>query len=111
MQNTAESFRLDDNYPLLQPMTVNVEDFNITTYAHHNVVPNGSCLVNACAYAILKNERNARKLRTDIMKFVDKLRPILFKMRSRHTELTNLDIEILETMSNQETKLLRSPHG
>jgi len=103
VQNTAELFRLDDNYPLLQPMTVTVEDFDITTYAHHNVVPNGSCLVNACAYAILKNERNARKLRTDIVKFVDKLGPKLFRMRSRHTELTNLDIEILETMSNQET--------
>ena len=82
-------------------MTVTVEDFNITRYAHHNVVPNGSCLVNAYAYEIFKNERNARKLRTDIVKFVDKSGPKLFKMRSRHTELTNLDIEILETMSNQ----------
>jgi hypothetical protein len=84
-------------------MTLDVPDFDPTSYGHHNVKGNGSCLVNVCAYALLGTENKAAPLRDSIVRFVQDCGPDLFSMRSIHREPHNLTMEILDGMADEES--------
>jgi hypothetical protein len=101
--NSAHSINLDPDYSILQPMTLNVPNFDPASYGHHNVKGNGSCLVNVCAYALLGTESKSASLRDSIVKFVQDCNQELFSMRSVCSETQNLTMEILDGMADEES--------
>jgi hypothetical protein len=101
--HSAETIILDTAYSLLQPMNLQLPNFDAADWGHHNVKGNGNCLVNACAYALLGDESKAANLRVSISNFVSKRRSDLFVMRSTHLEPYNLTMEILDNMTKNES--------
>jgi hypothetical protein len=101
--NSAHSTNLDPDYSILQPMTLNVPNFDPASYGHHHVKGNGSCLVNVCAYALLGTESKSASLRDSIVRFVQDCNQELFSMRSVCCEIQNLTMEILDGMADEES--------